>query len=128
MRQETGTCKYCGQMRVVQLSEKKIYKQEEIDRIAESECDCYTAKKMRERNEAYGSLEGMLEERFTEKGIDERTKHVKELLRAAGKEMSETYIDALSFAVGKTKYSLSLNQKLNFKLKISRTETEVKEA
>ncbi len=123
-----GTCKYCGQIRMVHVSEGKKYTQEEIDKIAESECDCALATNMRARVEAYGSLEGMLAERFPDDDIDERTSHIKEMLRAAGKEMSELYIDAISFTAGKEKYSLSINQKLNFKLKISRTETEVQEA
>ena len=128
MRTETGTCKYCGQMRTVQVSEDKEYSQEEIDNIAQSECDCDIARMLRARNEAYGSLQGMLDERFPDDAIDEKERHIKELLRIAGKEMSEMNIDALSFRSGKVKYSLALTQKLTFKLKISRTDTEVQEA
>ena len=42
----TGTCKYCGQVRMVRYAEGKT--QEDLDRIATSECDCDGAQ--RERN------------------------------------------------------------------------------
>ena len=83
---------------------------------------------MRKRNEAYGNLEGMLDERFPDDAIDEKEKHIKTLLLAASKEMSQMYIDAINLASGKEKYSLSLKQKLTYKLKITNTETEVQEA
>ena len=123
-----GVCKFCGQSRIVNISEDKNYTQDEIDKIAESECDCDIAKMLRARNEAWGSLQGMLEERFPENAIDDRERHIKELLKLAGKEMSETYIDSIKFKAGKESYSLSLTQNLVFKLKINRTETEVREA
>ena len=128
MRTTNGVCKYCGQMRIVQVSENKEYTQEDIDRIAESECDCDIASMMRKRNEAYGNLEGMLDERFPDDALDEKEKHIKKLLLAAGKEMSQMYIDAIGLTSGKEKFSLSLTQKLTFKLKITNTETEVQEA
>jgi hypothetical protein len=115
-------------MRIVQVSEDKEYTQEDLDRIAESECDCDIASMMRKRNEAYGNLEGMLDERFPDDSIDEKEKHIKKLLLAAGKEMSQMYIDAIGLTSGKEKFSLSLTQKLTFKLKITNTETEVQEA
>ena len=105
MRITNGVCKYCGQMRIVQVSEDKEYTQEDLDRIAESECDCDIASMMRKRNEAYGNLEGMLDERFPDDSIDEKEKHIKKLLLAAGKEMSQMYIDAINLASGKEKYS-----------------------
>ena len=123
-----GVCKFCGQSRIVNISEDKNYTQDEIDKIAESECDCDIVKMLRARNEAWGSLQGMLEERFPENAIDDRERHIKELLKLAGKEMSETYIDSIKFKAGKESYSLSLTQNLVFKLKINRTETEVREA
>lgn len=123
----TGVCKFCGQIRTVNASEDKDYTQEQLDRIAESECDCDIASMMRKRNEAYGNLEGMLDERFPDDAIDEKEKHIKKLLLAAGKEMSQMYIDAINLASGKEKYSLSLTQKLTYKLKITNTETEVQE-
>lgn len=128
MRTTNGVCKYCGQMRIVQVSEDKEYTQEDLDRIAESECDCDIASMMRKRTEAYGNLEGMLDERFPNDAIDEKEKHLKNLLLAAGKEMSQMYIDAIGITSGKEKYSLSLTQKLTYKLKITNTETEVQEA
>ncbi len=45
----TGTCKYCGQVRMVRYAEGKT--QEDLDRIATSECDCDGAQ--RERNALY---------------------------------------------------------------------------
>ena len=125
---KNGACKYCGQMRIVQVSEDKNYTQEEIDKIAESECDCDVARMLRARNEAYGNLRGMLDERFPDDAVDEKGKHIKELLRLAGKEMSEMFIDSIGIVSGKEKYSLALTQKLTFKLKITNTETEVQEA
>ena len=125
MRTTNGTCKYCGQIRIVQVSEDKNYTQDEIDKIAESECDCDIAKMLRARNAAYGNLQGMLAERFPEDVIDEKEKNIKELLRTAGKLMSEMFIDSISIMSGKEKYSLTLTQKLTFKLKITETETEV---
>ena len=124
----TGVCKFCGQIRTVNVSEDKDYTQEDLDRIAENECDCEIASMMRKRTEAYGNLEGMLDERFPDDATDEKEKHIKNLLLAAGKEMSQMYIDAINLASGKEKYSLSLTQKLTYKLKITNTETEVQEA
>lgn len=124
----TGVCKFCGQIRTVNVSEDKDYTQEQLDRIAESECDCEIGSMMRKRTEAYGNLEGMLDERFPDDSIDEKEKHIKKLLLAAGKQMSQMYIDAINLASGKEKYSLSLTQKLTYKLKITNTETEVQEA
>lgn len=45
----TGTCKYCGQVRIVRYAEGKT--QEDLDRITTSECDCDGAQ--RERNALY---------------------------------------------------------------------------
>ena len=128
MRTTNGVCKFCGQSRIVQVSEDKTYTQDEINKIAESECDCDIAKMLRARNEAWGNLQGMLAEKFPDDVIDEKEKHIKELLQLAGKEMSEMYIDSIKFRAGKESYSLSLTQNLVFKLKINRTETEVREA
>lgn len=128
MTTTNGVCKFCGQTRIIQVSDDKTYSQDELDKIAESECDCDIAKLLRARNEAYGSLQGMLDERFPDDAIDDKERHIKGLLQAAGKEMSETYIDSIRFKAGKESYSLSLTQNLVFKLKINRTETEVREA
>ncbi len=38
------------------------------------------------------------------------------------------FIDSIGIVSGKEKYSLTLTQKLTFKLKITNTETEVQEA
>ena len=124
MRQETGTCKYCGQMKVVQLSEDKVYTQEEIDNIAVSECDCDIAKLLRKRTMAFGNLQGMLDERMPDSALDEKEKNIKELILKAGKLMSETFINGVSINAGKENYSLALSPKLTFKLKIKSTETE----
>lgn len=123
-----GTCKYCGQIRIVQVSEDKNYTQEEIDKIASCECDCDVARMLQARNMAWGNLIGMLDEKFPDDAIDEKDRHIKELLQIAGKEMSEMFIDSISFRSGKDKYSLALTQKLTYKLKINHPETEVKEA
>ena len=123
-----GTCQYCGQMRILQVSEDKNYSQEDLDRIAASECDCDVAIIFRKRNMAFGNLEGMLDESFPDDAIDDKARNIKELLRASGKLMSETIIDSIAFSSGSEKYSLTLSQKLTFKLKITNTETEVKEA
>lgn len=128
MKTVNGVCKYCGQMRILQVSEDKAYTNEDLDRIAASECDCDVATLLRKRNMAFGNLEGMLDERFPDDATDDKEKVIKELLRTGGKLMSETTIDSLSFASESEKYSLSLSQKLTFKLKITNTETEVQEA
>ena len=128
MKTANGVCKYCGQMRMVQVSEDKNYTQEDLDRIAAGECDCDIASMLRKRNMAYGNLQGMLDERFPADAIDEKGSHLKKLLLIAGKEMSEMFIDSIGIVSGKEKYSLTLTQKLTFKLKITNTETEVQEA
>ncbi len=115
-------------MRMVQVSEDKSYTQEDLDRIAAGECDCDIASMLRKRNMAYGNLQGMLDERFPDDAIDEKDSHLKKLLLIAGKEMSEMFIDSIGIVSGKEKYSLTLTQKLTFKLKITNTETEVQEA
>lgn len=128
MKTVNGVCKYCGQMRTLQVSEDKAYTNEDLDRIAASECDCDVATLLRKRNMAFGNLEGMLAARFPDSAIDDKDRVIKELLRTGGKLMSEATIDSLSFTSGSEKYSLSLSQKLTFKLKITNTETEVQEA
>lgn len=127
MTTTNGVCKFCGQTRIIQVSDDKAYSQDELDKIAESECDCDVAKLLRARNEAYGSLQGMLDEMYPDDAIDDKERHIKKLLQQAGKLMSETYIDSIRFRSGKENYSLTLTQQLVFKLKINRTETEVRE-
>ncbi len=50
MKTATGWCKYCGQAKTVQVDDQKEYTQEELDRIADSECDCDLAKKAQEKD------------------------------------------------------------------------------
>lgn len=128
MTQNTGVCKYCGQMRIVQLSEDKFYTQAEIDNIAVSECDCDVAKILRKRTMAYGNLRGKLNERMPDEHIDEKEKHIKNLILDAAKLMNETYIDSISITSGQESYSLSLTPKITYKFKIKSTEVESMEA
>lgn len=128
MTQNTGVCKYCGQMRIVQLSEDKEYTQAEIDNIAVSECDCDVAKILRKRTMAYGNLRGKLNERMPDEHIDEKEKHIKNLILDSAKLMSETYIDSISITSGQESYSLSLTPKITYKFKIKSTEVESMEA
>lgn len=128
MTQNTGVCKYCGQMRIVQLSEDKFYTQAEIDNIVASECDCDVAKIFRKRTMAYGNLRGKLNERMPDEHIDEKEKHIKNLILDAAKLMSETYIDSISITSGQESYSLSLTPKITYKFKIKSTEVESMEA
>ena len=128
MTQNTGVCKYCGQMRIVQLSEDKEYTQAENDNIAVSECDCDVAKILRKRTMAYGNLRGKLNERMPDEHIDEKEKHIKNLILDAAKLMSETYIDSISITSGQESYSLSLTPKITYKFKIKSTEVESMEA
>lgn len=128
MRQKTGVCKYCGQMKVIQLSEDKVYTREEIDNIAAGECDCDIAKLLRKRTQAYGNLRGKLDERMPDEHIDEKEKHIKELILTAAKLMSETFIDSISIASGQESYSLAMTPKITYKFKIKSTEVESMEA
>lgn len=123
-----GCCKYCGQIRIVQVSEDKKYTQEELDKIAESECDCDIATRFRKRNEAYGNLRGMLDERFPDDAIEEKARRIKKLLLITGRMMSDAMIDSITINGGKESISLVFSPKLTYKLKIKSTETEVQEA
>jgi len=128
MTHKTGVCKYCGQMRIVQLSEDKEYTQAEIDNIAVSECDCDMARILGKRTMAYGNLRGKLNERMPDEHIDEKEKYIKNLILDAAKLMSETYIDSISITSGQESYSLSLTPKITYKFKIKSTEVESMEA
>lgn len=128
MKQTTGLCKYCGQIRMIQLSEDKEYTQAEIDNIAVSECDCDVAKILRKRTMAYGNLRGKLNERMPDEHIDEKEKHIKNLILDAAKLMSETFIDSISISSGQESYSLQITPKITYKFKIKSTEVESLEA
>lgn len=48
---KTGVCKFCGQVRNVVTD--KDYEQDDLDRIASSECDCEAAKVERDKEMYY---------------------------------------------------------------------------
>lgn len=50
MQECTGTCRFCGQMRVVWAKDPGEYSQEDLDRIASSECDCPGAEREAKRD------------------------------------------------------------------------------
>lgn len=73
MRAETGTCKWCGQVRTVMVPEDKELTREGLDRIASAECDCEGAATERRVKEvslqARRSIETLLEDQQTPAAI-----------------------------------------------------------
>ena len=57
-----GTCHYCGQIRDVVVGENAELTQEEIDKLAADQCDCYGAKTQQKLDD---------DASMTEKNIDE---------------------------------------------------------
>lgn len=51
----TGTCKYCSQMRTVWVKDPAEYSQDDIDKIASSECSCPGAEKESKKNQLMSS-------------------------------------------------------------------------
>lgn len=51
LKQVTGYCDFCNQARLVSVSDKKEWTENELNRIATDECECVMAKAQRERNE-----------------------------------------------------------------------------
>lgn len=52
MKTETGTCRYCGQIRIVKVPGEIDFTQEELDKIASQECTCAGAVDVRNREYA----------------------------------------------------------------------------
>ena len=50
MQECTGTCRFCGQMRVVWAKDPGEYSQEDLDRIASFECNCPGAEREAKRD------------------------------------------------------------------------------
>ena len=51
----TGTCHYCGQMRAVWVKNPDEYSQEDIDKIASSECSCPGAEREEKKRQLMNS-------------------------------------------------------------------------
>lgn len=62
----TGTCKFCGQVRMVRYAEGKT--QEDLDRIATSECSCEGAERERaaahQESKAQNAIRKVIAQRF----------------------------------------------------------------
>lgn len=61
MKSANGTCKYCGQVRIVKVPEKEDLPEDVLDQIATDECDCERAKHYRERAEKIERAELIIE-------------------------------------------------------------------
>ena len=50
LKECTGTCRFCGQMRVVWTNDPDEYSQDDLDRIASFECNCPGAEREAKRD------------------------------------------------------------------------------
>ena len=55
-----GTCKYCGQSRIVQVPDGPDLPEEVLNQVATDECDCEKAKFYRERQEKIERVEWII--------------------------------------------------------------------
>ena len=77
----TGTCRYCGQMRAVWVKNPDEYSQEDIDKIASSECSCPGAEREEKKRQLMNS--GMDAIRMT---LEEKHRKNAEKVMMAGLE------------------------------------------
>ena len=97
----TGTCKHCGQPRIIQTIGDIT--QEQADEIATSECDCDGAKKERERERMIEQAEEWIDGRF------ENKPYVKPVFFCAVKSVVSHEIKEASIKEGEWTHKIALN-------------------
>ncbi len=121
MKSANGTCKYCGQVRIVKVPEKKDLPEEVLDQIATDECDCDRAKQQRERAEKIERAEITIENMAPEK-----EKQAADIMKAALPEIVDLRIRKISISVS-SDVSYTLSRGKDGEVKIRRQEIIVSE-
>lgn len=111
----TGTCRFCGQVRMIRYAEGKT--QEDLDRIASDECNCEGAQREQkaqyEESKAKTAIRKVIGQRFPDAA--------EVLLKAAGPAAREK-IKSVSIGLGNgAKATLVLGAKGELGVKLSET-------
>lgn len=122
MTENFGTCRYCGQGRIIRGAVGDNLLQEDLDEIASGECDCEEAQFRRRQNEQVFQIKKAIEE---ECGASEA---LKSILQALAEKVGREVIEEGSIKVGKRKYQICLTGKGALRFKVTETEQKAVEA
>ena len=92
MKSENGTCRFCGQLRIVQIGDDKEYSQPDLDTIASSECNCSRAAAERKINFAETKAKEAIETVLR----DDATKSASEILKRSIDDVARGFVKKIS--------------------------------
>ncbi len=121
MTTKEGTCKYCGQIKLMNIPE--TFNQEDIDDEATRACDCAEARAYTKREENIAGAESGIRDLF--KDLEELN-DVKKLMLDAVRPVAESKISKISISKGR--YTAGMKPgKDAIKVSLKYTEEETRE-
>lgn len=121
MKNQKGTCKFCKQMRIVQVPDKGEFSQEELDGIATDECECKQASHSRERKQKMERAELIIDNM-----PPEHEKQVATTMKAALPDLIDQKLRKLSISVD-SEVSYTMSRGKDGEVKIRRQQIVVNE-
>ena len=121
MKTAKGTCRYCGQVRMVKVPEDTDLPEEVLDQVATDECDCEKASFYRERQEKIERAELIIENLPPEHEQD-----IVALLKKALPEIVDQKIRKISISVN-SDVSYTMTRGKDGEVRIRRQEIVVSE-
>lgn len=122
MRAETGTCKYCKQVRVIEVPDSMVLTQMEIDIEASEQCDCPMATHERKKQEMIARANAKIQEIIP---FESKTgTRIREVLMLAAVMLSEYDIDNISIKFGSSQTKMKLTGNGGIKIEKKTTKTE----
>lgn len=122
MRTETGTCKYCKQIRVIEVPDDMLVEQKDLDISATDNCDCPSASWERKRQEKLMLANNKIQELVP---FDtEPARNLREVLMLTANMLTKGEIENLSIKNGSSKISMKTTSTGGIKIEKKTTKTE----